>query len=200
MPRPQSPESVWPATAVSGGSTIVVVPITVWKAPLSHRSAAAHRHAGRSPSTRRALDEPRAGLPPRVPSSRLGRRCQPAGPSSRRPRRMAQSRTSCRSRRCSPHRRRGPKQASPRHGWRRRWRPATPCRRGWRATHPNRRCPAEMVELATATVPDVLAMADPVPSLANVSSLASSDPEFSMLLTAHRPLENVSSAASSPPS
>ncbi len=58
---------------------------------------------------------------------------------------------------------------------------------------------AEMVELATATVPDVLAMADPVPSLANVSSLASSDPEFSMLLTAHRPLENVSSAASSPP-
>jgi len=59
---------------------------------------------------------------------------------------------------------------------------------------------AEMVELATATVPDVLAMADPVPSLANVSSLASSDPEFSMLLTAHRPLENVSSAASSRPS
>jgi len=38
------------------------------------RSAAAHRHAGRSPSTSGALDEPEGWFPPRVPSSRLGRR------------------------------------------------------------------------------------------------------------------------------
>jgi len=74
-------ESVWPATAASGGSTIVVVPITVWKAPLSHPVG------GRTPPRWSVAEHkavlstsPRAGFPAKSAIVSVGPPLSASGP------------------------------------------------------------------------------------------------------------------------